>query len=95
MSSHISIGELRLNALYNIFLLAKMSCRMRQSMVWQLSKKCAAIMNSFYGKISKEKADLIINAAAEVIVGKLGYLTAEEYDTIVKPNVMVHPSENR
>ena len=52
-------------------------------------------MNSFYGKISKEKADLIINAAAEVIVGNLGYLTAEEYDTIVKPNVMVHPSENR
>ena len=26
---------------------------------------------------------------------KLGYLTAEEYDTIVKPEVMVHPSENR
>ena len=25
---------------------------------------------------------------------KLGYLTAEEYDTIVKPEVMVHPSEN-
>lgn len=28
-------------------------------------------MNSFYGKISKEKADLIINAADEVISGKL------------------------
>jgi fumarate hydratase class II len=26
---------------------------------------------------------------------KLGYLTAEEYDIIVKPEVMVHPSENR
>jgi fumarate hydratase, class II len=34
-------------------------------------KKCAAIVNSFYGKISKEKADLIINAADEVISGKL------------------------
>jgi fumarate hydratase class II len=34
-------------------------------------KKCAAIVNSFYGKISKEKADLIISAADEVISRKL------------------------
>jgi fumarate hydratase, class II len=34
-------------------------------------KKCAAIVNTSYGKISKEKADLIINAADEVISGKL------------------------
>jgi fumarate hydratase class II len=34
-------------------------------------KKCAAIVNASYGKISKEKADLIINAADEIISGKL------------------------
>ena len=34
-------------------------------------KKCAAIVNASYGKISKEKADLIVNAADEVISGKL------------------------
>ena len=34
-------------------------------------KKCAAIVNASYGKISKEKADLIANAADEVISGKL------------------------
>jgi fumarate hydratase class II len=34
-------------------------------------KKCAAIVNASFGKISKEKADLVINAADEVIPGKL------------------------
>lgn len=33
-------------------------------------KKCAAIANSFYGKISKEKADHIVKTADEVIAGK-------------------------
>jgi fumarate hydratase, class II len=71
MCPQINIEALRLKRVLHHFSIDKDV--MPYEVIYGLAiiKKCAAIVNAFFGKISKEKADLVINAADEVISGKL------------------------
>ena len=47
------------------------SCRSKSSKRWRTLKKAAALVNHDLGKLDEEKTELIVQAADEVIAGKL------------------------
>jgi fumarate hydratase class II len=61
-------------------------------------EKCAALANGELGQLPREKVNLIVRAAQEVIDGQLDgefplvvFLTAEQFDEWVRPEDMTHP----